>query len=99
MPLLAQCFGQTHAQILGRLATRVLTHLVALLREGRRFFEQLLSDRLTVERLYFAELADRTGRLSLGTASTAIAELARRGVIDLAKLRAAAAGTPVANSL
>lgn len=46
-----------------------------------------------------AELADRTGRLSLGTASTAIAELARRGLLDLGKLRAAAAGTPAANSL
>ncbi len=46
-----------------------------------------------------AELAERTGRLQLGTASTAIAELARRGLLDLAKLRAAAAGTPVANSL
>jgi tetratricopeptide (TPR) repeat protein len=46
-----------------------------------------------------AELAGRTGRLQLATASTAVAELARRGVLDLAKLRAAAAGTPAANSL
>jgi tetratricopeptide (TPR) repeat protein len=46
-----------------------------------------------------AELAGRTGRLQLRTASTAVAELARRGVIDLAKLRAAAQGTAAANSL
>jgi tetratricopeptide (TPR) repeat protein len=46
-----------------------------------------------------AELAGRTGRLQLGTASTAVAELARRGLIDLAKLRAATAGTAAANSL
>jgi tetratricopeptide (TPR) repeat protein len=45
-----------------------------------------------------AELAGRHGRLQLSTASTAIAELARRGLIDLAKLRAAAAGTPAANA-
>jgi hypothetical protein len=46
-----------------------------------------------------AELAGRSGRLQLGTASTAIAELARRGYLDLAKLRAAAAGTLAANTL
>jgi tetratricopeptide (TPR) repeat protein len=46
-----------------------------------------------------AELAGREGRLQLATASTAISELARRGMIDLAKLRAAAAGTPVAFAL
>jgi hypothetical protein len=46
-----------------------------------------------------AELAGKTGRLQLGTASTAVAELARRGMLDLAKLRAAAAGTPAANAL
>ena len=45
------------------------------------------------------ELAGRTGRLQLGSASTAITDLARRGLVDLAKLRAAAAGTPAANSL
>jgi tetratricopeptide (TPR) repeat protein len=45
------------------------------------------------------ELAGRTGRLQLSSASTAIAELARRGLLDLAKLRAAAVGTPAANSL
>jgi len=46
-----------------------------------------------------AELAGHEGRLQLATASTAIAELARRGLIDLAKIRAAAAGTPVASLL
>jgi tetratricopeptide (TPR) repeat protein len=46
-----------------------------------------------------AELAGRTGRLQLATASTAVAELARRGVIDLTRLREAAAGTAVASSL
>lgn len=46
-----------------------------------------------------AELAGREGRLQLATASTAIAELGRRGLIDLAKIRAAAAGTPVASLL
>ena len=47
-----------------------------------------------------AELTGKhEGRLQLATASTAIAELARRGHIDLAKVRAAAAGTAVANLL
>ncbi|HEX7841099.1 MAG TPA: hypothetical protein VF469_26660, partial [Kofleriaceae bacterium] len=46
-----------------------------------------------------AELVGRTGRLQLGTASTAIAELARRGYLDLAKLRAALATTAAANTL
>ncbi|MBA3451704.1 MAG: hypothetical protein H0T42_01250, partial [Deltaproteobacteria bacterium] len=46
-----------------------------------------------------AELSGREGRLQLATASTAIAELARRGLLDLAKVRAAAAGTPVASLL
>jgi len=45
-----------------------------------------------------AELAGKSGRLQLATASTAIAELARRGLIDLAKVRAAAAGTAAANA-
>lgn len=45
------------------------------------------------------ELTGREGRLQLATASTAIAELARRGLLDLAKVRAAAAGTPVASLL
>ena len=45
------------------------------------------------------ELAGRSGRLQLGSASIAIAELARRGFLDLAKLRAATAGTPAANAL
>jgi tetratricopeptide (TPR) repeat protein len=46
-----------------------------------------------------AELVGRTGRLQLGTASTAVAELARRGYLDLAKLRAAMATTAAANTL
>jgi tetratricopeptide (TPR) repeat protein len=47
-----------------------------------------------------AELTGKhEGRLQLASASTAIAELARRGHIDLAKVRAAAAGTAVANHL
>lgn len=46
-----------------------------------------------------AELTGREGRLQLTSASTAIAEFARRGMIDLAKVRAAAAGTPVADVL
>ncbi len=47
-----------------------------------------------------AELTGKhEGRLQLASASTAIAELARRGHIDLAKVRAAAAGTAVANLL
>jgi tetratricopeptide (TPR) repeat protein len=37
----------------------------------------------------------RGGRFELGPASTAIAELGKRGVVDLEKLRAAATGTPV----
>ncbi|HMG56240.1 MAG TPA: hypothetical protein VK601_22225, partial [Kofleriaceae bacterium] len=46
-----------------------------------------------------AELAGRTGRLQLATASIALTELALRGTLDLAKLRAAAAGTPAAKLL
>ncbi len=46
-----------------------------------------------------AELAGREGRLQLQSASTAIAELGRRGLLDLSKVRAAAQGTPVANVL
>ncbi len=46
-----------------------------------------------------ADLAGREGRLQLATASTAVAELAQRGMLDLGKLRAAAAGTPVATLL
>ena len=44
-----------------------------------------------------AELANRdpAGRLKLQSASTAIAELGRRGLLDLQKVRAHAAGTPV----
>jgi tetratricopeptide (TPR) repeat protein len=42
-----------------------------------------------------AELANRTGRFELASASTAVAELGRRGLVDLARLRAAASGTPV----
>jgi tetratricopeptide (TPR) repeat protein len=42
-----------------------------------------------------AQLVNRHGRLELKGAGTAVAELARRGVLDMAKLRAAAAGTPV----
>jgi tetratricopeptide (TPR) repeat protein len=41
------------------------------------------------------ELATRTGRFELASASTAITELGHRGLIDLQKLRAAAKGTPV----
>ena len=46
-----------------------------------------------------AELVNRGGRFELGSASTAIAELGRRGVLDMREVRAAAAGTPVANVL
>ena len=46
-----------------------------------------------------AELTGREGRIQLASASTAIAELARRGLLDLAKVRSAAAGTPVAAHL
>nr|MBA2539458.1 hypothetical protein [Deltaproteobacteria bacterium] len=46
-----------------------------------------------------AELAGRDGRLQLASASTAVAELGRRGLLDLSKLRAAAQGTPVASVL
>jgi len=44
------------------------------------------------------ELAGREGRLELGSAGIAIAELARRGVVDLQKVRAAA-GPAVASAL
>jgi len=45
------------------------------------------------------ELDGRRGRLQLSSAGAAVAELARRGVLDLAAIRAAAAGTPVAAAL
>ena len=45
------------------------------------------------------ELANRTGRLTLGSSATAVAELGRRGMVDLVALRAAAAGTQVAMAL
>jgi tetratricopeptide (TPR) repeat protein len=48
------------------------------------------------------ELATRRrdgGRLELASASTAIAELGRRGLIDVQKVRLAASGTPVAEHL
>jgi tetratricopeptide (TPR) repeat protein len=45
------------------------------------------------------ELEGRAGRLQLSSAGAAVTELARRGFIDLAALRAAAAGTPVARAL
>jgi tetratricopeptide (TPR) repeat protein len=45
------------------------------------------------------ELESRSGRLELKTASTAITELGRRGVVDLAQLRAAASGTPIESAL
>jgi len=44
------------------------------------------------------ELVDRRGKIELATASTAIAELGRRGVIDVHKIRQAAPA-PVANVL
>jgi tetratricopeptide (TPR) repeat protein len=46
-----------------------------------------------------AELTDREGRLQLSTVSSAIIELGKRGLIDVQKVRAHAAGTPVANVL
>ncbi len=45
------------------------------------------------------ELVDRDGRMQLASASTAITELGRRGLLDLAKLRAAAVGTPASEAL
>jgi tetratricopeptide (TPR) repeat protein len=45
------------------------------------------------------ELVNRKGRFELGPASTAIAELGRRGVVDIAKVRQAATGTPVEHVL
>jgi tetratricopeptide (TPR) repeat protein len=45
------------------------------------------------------ELVSRDGRFELGSASTAIAELGRRGLLDVAKVRAAATGTPVETRL
>jgi Tfp pilus assembly protein PilF len=45
------------------------------------------------------ELAGRDGRLALPAAATAVTELARRGILDLARLRAAASGTPAASLL
>nr|MBA3393879.1 hypothetical protein [Deltaproteobacteria bacterium] len=42
------------------------------------------------------ELAERDGRLQLGSAATAVGELGRRGVVDLHKIRAAASAPVVA---
>ena len=44
------------------------------------------------------ELADREGRFQLKAASSAIAELGRRGLLDIAKVRAAAS-EPIAQIL
>jgi tetratricopeptide (TPR) repeat protein len=41
------------------------------------------------------ELVHRRGKFELASASTAISELGRRGVLDVQKLRLAASGTPV----
>jgi tetratricopeptide (TPR) repeat protein len=90
------------ALISGPTSARALAHaLVAAALVGdtelsQRVQAALRDDAPRQVALALAELAGRTGRLQLGTASTAIAELARRGLIDLAKLRAAAAGTPAA---
>ncbi len=45
------------------------------------------------------ELEHRDGRLQLATAGVAVVELARRGLLDLGKVRSAAAGTPVESAL
>ncbi|NVB78524.1 MAG: hypothetical protein HOV81_09040, partial [Kofleriaceae bacterium] len=45
------------------------------------------------------ELVHRAGRFELTSATTAIAELGRRGVVDMVKLRAAAIGTPIEPAL
>jgi Tfp pilus assembly protein PilF len=42
-----------------------------------------------------SELASHPGRVELASASTAIAELGKRGLVDLNAIRAAASGTPV----
>jgi hypothetical protein len=46
-----------------------------------------------------AELEDRSGRLSLAGASTAVSEIARRGIIDIQKVRLAASGTAAEQAL
>ncbi|MBV8760761.1 MAG: hypothetical protein JO257_25940 [Deltaproteobacteria bacterium] len=46
-----------------------------------------------------AELETRTGRFELTSASTAIAELGRRGMLDMTKIKAAASGTHLARIL
>lgn len=46
-----------------------------------------------------AELEDRSGRLSLAGASTAVSELSRRGIIDIQKVRQAASGTAAEQAL
>jgi tetratricopeptide (TPR) repeat protein len=45
------------------------------------------------------ELQHRAGRFELAGATTAVAELARRGIVDMHKLRVAATGTPVEKAL
>jgi tetratricopeptide (TPR) repeat protein len=93
------------ALISGPTSPRALAHaLVAAALVGdpelaERALDALGDDAPRHVALGLAELAGRTGRLQLATASTAIAELARGGLLDLAKLRVAAAGTPVANLL
>src|SRR5450631_2028364 len=56
MRRLSQQFGQTRAQSLGRLASRFLAHLSALLRKSLRLFQKFLAGWPVVERLYFAQL-------------------------------------------
>ena len=45
------------------------------------------------------ELVHRAGRFELTSAATAVAELGRRGIVDMQKLRVAAAGSPVEKAL
>ena len=54
VPFLAQRLGQARTQIVGRLAARILSRLVALLHKRRRFLQKLLPDRLAIESLDFA---------------------------------------------
>ncbi|HEU0032812.1 MAG TPA: hypothetical protein VFQ53_19405 [Kofleriaceae bacterium] len=93
--------GHSH----GQLDEMALAHaLIAAALVGDTALAQKLDSALgdrTAARVATAlgELAEREGRLQLATASTAIAELATRGLLDLGAIRAAAAGTPVASVL
>jgi tetratricopeptide (TPR) repeat protein len=86
--------GLTHLEALAH--ALVATALVGETTLAEQINQALGQDAPRLVAGALAELVGREGRLQLQTASTAITELAKRGLLDIAKVRAAAEGTPVA---